>query len=69
MIRITAKRDGFRRCGVAHPARPTDHPDDRFTEEQLAVMQAEPGLVVVILPDSVDESDPTVKTPAKGTRK
>ncbi|ADU63406.1 MAG: hypothetical protein KUA35_10220 [Pseudodesulfovibrio sp.] len=43
---ITAKHDGFRRCGVAHPAKPTEHPDDRFTEAELAVLKADPNLVV-----------------------
>lgn len=46
MIRITSKQAGFRRCGVAHPAEPTDHPDDRFTAKELAALKAEPMLVV-----------------------
>ncbi|MHB1059816.1 MAG: HI1506-related protein [Rhodanobacter sp.] len=46
MLRITAKRDGFRRCGVAHPAQPIDHPADRFTGEQTEILKAEPMLVV-----------------------
>jgi len=51
MIRITAKKDGFRRCGVAHPAAPTEYPDDRFTPEELDRLRAERLLVVEILPD------------------
>jgi hypothetical protein len=43
---ITAKRDGFRRCGLAHPASPVKHEDGAFTEEQLAILKAEPMLVV-----------------------
>ena len=35
-ITITSKRDGFRRCGVAHS----------FTDEQIAILRAEPALVV-----------------------
>lgn len=63
MIRITSKKDGFRRCGVAHPAAPTDYPDDRFTPEHLAALEAEPMLVVQRLDDpkateSEKESDP-----------
>jgi len=46
MIRITSKRDGFRRCGVAHPAAPTEYPDDRWSDEELAILEAEPMLVV-----------------------
>ena len=34
MLIITSKKDGFRRCGVAHPSTPTEHPDDAFTPEQ-----------------------------------
>jgi Mu-like prophage FluMu N-terminal domain/HeH/LEM domain len=45
-IRITAKRDGFRRCGLSHPAMATNHPADRFDEEQLAALKKEPMLVV-----------------------
>lgn len=57
MIRITAKRPGFRRCGVAHPAAPTDYPDDHFSAEQLAMLRAEPMLTV--------EAAPIKKTPGK----
>mgnify|MGYP006303624231 CR=1 FL=1 len=46
MIRITSKRNGFRRCGVAHPATPTDYTDDRFTPKELERLRAEPMLVV-----------------------
>ncbi len=43
---ITAKKDGFRRCGMAHLARPVEHKDGAFTDEQLAILKAEPMLVV-----------------------
>lgn len=46
-ILITAKRDGFRRLGIAHSAQGTAYPDDHFTPAQLAVLKAEPMLVVV----------------------
>lgn len=49
MIRISAKREGFRRCGVAHHAAPTDWPEDAWSAEQLAVLQAEPMLVVELM--------------------
>ncbi len=45
-ITITAKRDGFRRCGVAHRDVPVTWPDGSFTDEQIAVLRAEPSLVV-----------------------
>jgi len=43
---ITSKVNGYRRCGVQHPARPTEHPDDRFSEEQMAVLKTDPILTV-----------------------
>lgn len=46
MIRIRSQIGGFRRCGVAHPAAATDHPDDQFSKKQLEVLKAEPMLVV-----------------------
>lgn len=46
MIRITSKKDGFYRCGVSHPAKPTDYPDDRFAEAELKALKNEPMLEV-----------------------
>ena len=46
MIVITSKREGFRRCGVAHAAGPTQWPDDRWTGAELAALMAEPMLTV-----------------------
>jgi len=51
MIRIKSKQAGFRRCGVAHPADWTEYPDDRFTEAEIGVLQAEPMLFVEIVED------------------
>jgi hypothetical protein len=47
MIIITSKKEGFRRCGVAHPASPTDYPDGFFTPEQIKALHEEPMLVVL----------------------
>ena len=44
-IVITSKRDGFRRCGIAHPSTPTKYADDFFTEEQLKALAKEPQLI------------------------
>lgn len=57
-IRITAKRDGFRRAGIAHPATPVDHEPGTFTKQQFAELMGEPMLVVqeVEVPD--EEGDP-----------
>jgi len=49
-VRITARRGGFRRCGVAHPARPVEYPDGRFDEAGIARLEAEPMLAVERLP-------------------
>lgn len=46
MITITSKKEGFRRCGVAHGQTPANYPDDRFTAEELEILQQEPMLVV-----------------------
>lgn len=46
MIRITSKRDGFRRCGITHPASPVEYPEDHFSKEELKVLKAEPMLIV-----------------------
>jgi len=45
-IRIIAKRDGFRRCGIAHPETPTLYDADEFSAEEVARLGAEPMLVV-----------------------
>ncbi len=65
MIIITAKKDGFRRCGVAHSARPVEHKDDAFTPEQLAELQAEPMLVVELVTEKANGPAPKpVQKPA-----
>ncbi|EJS5187432.1 hypothetical protein NWX35_003925 [Salmonella enterica] len=46
MIFITSKREGFARCGVRFSETTTSYPDDRFTPEQLAELEAEPMLVI-----------------------
>lgn len=45
-IRITAKTDGYRRCGLAHSKTPVEHPLDRFTAAELKILKADPGLTV-----------------------
>ena len=47
VIEITARREGFRRCGVAHSATTKAWPADAFTPEQLAVLNADPMLIGV----------------------
>ncbi|HBS7297194.1 TPA: hypothetical protein MAQ23_000946 [Klebsiella pneumoniae] len=55
LITITAKRDGFRRCGVAHRDVPVVWPDGSFTDEQIAILRTEPSLVVHLGPVSGDD--------------
>jgi hypothetical protein len=47
MIQISAKQEGFRRCGMAHPSQPTEYPAGHFTEEQIEILKDEPMLTVV----------------------
>jgi hypothetical protein len=46
MIRITAKIDGFRRCGIAHGKTPTEYADEKFSRKELEILKAEPNLTV-----------------------
>lgn len=62
MIRITSKQAGFRRCGVAHPAQPTEYPNDKFTAKELETLKQEPMLVV----EEVAEGE---ESEAKGKKK
>lgn len=68
MIQVTSKKEGFRRCGVSHPARPTDHPAGSFTEEQVEILKAEPMLTVVEIEEapklSANEAIAKAKTAA-----
>lgn len=64
MIRIVSKKEGFRRCGVAHSATAAYHEDDRFSKEQLAALKAEPMLIVdegVAPPKADDDKKPAPK--------
>lgn len=46
MIRITSKREGFRRAGIAHSKEPTEYADDHFSKAELKILQAEKMLIV-----------------------
>lgn len=67
ILRITSRRAGFRRAGIAHPAEPTDHPVERFTVAQLEALQAEPMLTVqwIELPDTEAEKAAAEKAAAE----
>ncbi|BFR47441.1 hypothetical protein RVX_R27230 [Nitratidesulfovibrio sp. HK-II] len=73
MIRITSKRDGFRRAGMAHSGT-RDYPAGTFTDEQLEALTGDPMLVVdeVDVPDLSDaeatDADAKPASPAKAAR-
>lgn len=45
-IKITAKHEPYRRCGMSHSREGTVHDADTFTSGQLEVLRADPHLVV-----------------------
>ncbi|THF60909.1 HI1506-related protein [Pseudothauera rhizosphaerae] len=45
-LRVRARRDGFRRCGRAWPAKGVTVGVDQFTEDQVARLLADPDLMV-----------------------
>jgi hypothetical protein len=64
-ISITAKVEGFRRCGVVHSMAETRYPEEWFTEEQWAILRAEPMLIVREAPDSPAATLSDSEKPAK----
>ncbi|MBN1830287.1 MAG: hypothetical protein JW884_14235 [Deltaproteobacteria bacterium] len=56
MIRIKCKKGTFRRGGVRHTEEWADYPDDRFTADEIAVLQGESKLIVEVLQDKPDEA-------------
>lgn len=69
MLLITSKFDGFRRCGVAHSVQPTEWADDRFSEEQVACLKAEPMLTVEVFDFGDGDGDPTIKAKKSKTKR
>lgn len=60
IIRITSKREGFRRCGIPHTEKPTDYTEGTFTAEELLKLREEPMLKVEII-EKKDEKQGGVK--------
>lgn len=49
-LRITSKHEGFRRAGIAHSKRATEHPIETFSgPEQMEALFAEPNLTVELI--------------------
>lgn len=46
-ITITAKHDGYRRCGIVHSTTPVTYPDDRFGASDIDRLRRDPHLIVV----------------------
>lgn len=63
-IVITAKRDGFRRAGIAHSSKPTRYTDDFFSEEQLKAMLKEPQLTLAHVEDEFDQVQESFNEPS-----
>jgi hypothetical protein len=58
-VKITSKKDGFRRAGRAHSGTVT-HPDGTFTKKELESLKAEAMLEVEIIAEV--EIEPEVQT-------
>ncbi len=63
-IRITSRREGFRRCGVAHPKGPVEYPDNKFTDKELKALKAEPMLTVEIRKSGADGGEKAAENKA-----
>ena len=65
---IQSRKDGFRRCGVAHSAERTEYPDGHWSDADLAILKAEPQLMVVEVQaaaaDPAADDDPETPAPA-----
>lgn len=49
MIRIASKREGFRRCGIAHSVAPVEYSDGRWSAAELTALMNEPILTVEVI--------------------
>jgi hypothetical protein len=61
MICITSKKEGFRRCGVSHTKEPVEYADDKFSEEEIAVLEADPMLAITHVEDKIIAETPALK--------
>lgn len=50
-IQITARRNGFRRLGIAHSANTVTWPDGHFNDGELEILENDPNLIVIRLQD------------------
>jgi hypothetical protein len=68
VIRITSKKEGFRRCGMAHSKAAVEYTSGKFTPEELDALKAEPMLVVEDIPDPEFMKDPGKDTKKTGSK-
>lgn len=64
-IRIISKREGFRRCSVAHSEEPTFYDLAAFTEGEIRRLTNETMLVVDIVEVDEDGDETTAKVVAQ----
>jgi hypothetical protein len=62
MIRIKSKQNNFRRCGMPHPDTPVDYPDGKFSAAQLAILKAEPMLIVEVIKQKAEDTGADLAT-------
>lgn len=65
IVRIRASRDGYFRCGIAHRSNATDHPIERFTEEQLERLKRDPDLTVQLIDGELPKGEDQVQNERK----
>jgi len=63
MIRIRSKKNGFRRCGIAHSSEWQEYPDERFNEDEVKTLLAEPMLQVDVFIDLKEHQFEAAKAP------
>lgn len=56
---IKSSKEGFRRCGMPHSKAPVEWPDEKFTENELERLMAEPKLSVTIVPAEKEDAGKT----------
>ncbi len=57
-VRIIARREGWRRCGVAHSIEPKIHEAGSFTEDEVRALLADPQLIVDVAPEGYAPQEP-----------
>lgn len=63
-LMITARKNGFRRGGISHPAQETLHSVDEFTDEQLGQIMAESGKNLIVRVVEVKGMEDGIQSPS-----